>query len=302
MQISRVHIILFLITIATTFLAGFFQNGDISGGVSFSAALLFILGAHEMGHYALGRKYGVDITAPYFIPAPPLLSPIGTFGAFIKIRSPISTKRALFDIGIAGPLVGIIAAIPVIIIGVKLSTIIQTTGGDEIRSGLNLGTPLIFSFLSDTVLGEVPDGYDLLLHPVAFAGWIGLFITALNLIPSGQLDGGHIMYSLFSQKWYRRTSFFMIFALLILGVGTRPIIDFIQSVWKEIPFGSYRDMIVFEGWPGWFLWAGILSVMKPKHPPTMDDETHLDGKRKFLGFVALLVFIGCFTPVPISVY
>ncbi|HEX3033590.1 MAG TPA: site-2 protease family protein [Thermodesulfobacteriota bacterium] len=301
MQLTKIHIILFLITVATTFLAGFLQGGNVASGVSFSAALLFILGAHEMGHYVYGRKYGVDITAPYFIPAPPILSPIGTFGAFIKIKSPISSKRALFDIGIAGPLVGIIAAIPVIMIGVRLSTVVETSSRD-IQGGIALGTPLIFSFLSDVVVGKIPEGYDILLHPVAFAGWIGLFVTALNLIPSGQLDGGHIMYSLLSRKWYRRTSLLMIFVLFTLGMGTRPIIDLLHFLWEGTAFGSYEDTLIFEGWPGWFLWAVILSVMSPRHPPTMDDELSLDAKRKLLGVIALLVFAGCFTPVPISIY
>jgi membrane-associated protease RseP (regulator of RpoE activity) len=253
-----------------------------------------------MGHYVYGKKYGVNISPPYFIPAPPLVSPIGTFGAFIKIRSPISTKRALFDIGIAGPLGGVIAAIPVIIIGIKLSRVVQTTSR-EFQEGISLGSPLIFSFLSEAVWGNIPEGYDLILHPVAFAGWIGLFVTALNLIPAGQLDGGHIMYALFSRKWYQRTSICMIFILLILGVGTQQIIHLLQFLWKGIPVSSYKDLLLFDGWPGWLMWAAILSIMGTRHPPTMYDEIPLDGRRKLFGVLALFVFVGCFTPVPIRI-
>lgn len=299
MQISKIHIILFIVTMTTTFLAGYSQGGSIVGGISFSIALLFILGAHEMGHYVYGKKYGVDISPPYFIPAPPVVSPIGTFGAFIKIKSPISTKRALFDIGIAGPFAGMVAAVPVIIVGLMLSKIVETTGR-ELEGSISLGSPLVFSFLSDLLLGKISEGYDIILHPVAFAGWIGLFVTALNLIPAGQLDGGHIMYSLLSRKWYSRSSVSMVFALAILGIGTQPILRLLQSLWEGASFDSYKEFLLFDGWPGWLMWAVILSIMGTRHPPTMYDEVPLDGRRKLLSLVALLLFIVCFTPVPIK--
>ena len=299
-MIKRIHVILFLTTLVTTFISGFFQGGSISSGISFSAALIFILGTHEMGHFLYGRKYGVNITPPYFIPAPPVVSPIGTFGAFIKIKSPISTKRALFDIGIAGPIAGIIAAIPVIIVGIKLSSVVES-GSNSLDKGLTLGSPLIFSLISDSIIGKIPDGYDLLLHPVAFAGWIGLFVTALNLIPAGQLDGGHIMYSIFSKKWHQRTSIMIILVLLLFGLGTQPIIQHIQSYIEGTALYSYKDILNFEGWAGWLMWAVLLTFMGTRHPPTMYDDIQLDGKRKFLSLVALIIFIGCFTPMPIRI-
>lgn len=299
-MIKRIHVILFLTTLVTTFISGFFQGGSISSGISFSAALIFILGTHEMGHFLYGRKYGVNITPPYFIPAPPLVSPIGTFGAFIKIKSPISTKRALFDIGIAGPIAGIIAAIPVIIVGIKLSSVVES-GSNSLDKGLTLGSPLIFSLISDSIIGKIPDGYDLLLHPVAFAGWIGLFVTALNLIPAGQLDGGHIMYSIFSKKWHQRTSIMIILVLLLFGLGTQPIIQHIQSHLEGTALYNYKDSLNFEGWAGWLMWAVLLTFMGTRHPPTMYDDIQLDGKRKFLSLVALFIFIGCFTPMPIRI-
>ena len=156
MKLTKIHIILFLLTVATTFITGLSFGGDILSAVSFSVALLFILGSHEMGHYYYGKKYGVDITPPYFIPAPPIISPIGTFGAFIKIKSPISTKRALFDIGIAGPLAGIIATVPVLIIGIKLSTIVKMSDHIE-EGGLVLGTPIIMSIFSNIFYLNYPE-------------------------------------------------------------------------------------------------------------------------------------------------
>lgn len=299
-MIKKIHVILFLITLVTTFISGFFQGGSITSGISFSAALIFILGTHEMGHFLYGRKYGVDITPPYFIPAPPYISPIGTFGAFIKIKSPISTKRALFDIGIAGPIAGIFAAIPVIIVGIKLSSVVAA-GSKPLDNGLTLGSPLIFSLISDSIIGKIPEGYDLLLHPVAFAGWIGLFVTALNLIPAGQLDGGHIMYSIFSKKWHQRTSVMIILVLLFFGLGTQSIIQYFQSYLEGTALYNYKDILNFEGWAGWLMWAVLLTFMGTKHPPTMYDEIQLDGKRKLLSVVALFIFIGCFTPMPIRI-
>jgi membrane-associated protease RseP (regulator of RpoE activity) len=300
MKLTKIHIILFLLTVATTFITGLSFGGDIISAVSFSVALLFILGSHEMGHYYYGKKYGVDITPPYFIPAPPIISPIGTFGAFIKIKSPISTKRALFDIGIAGPLAGIIATVPVLIIGIKLSTIVKMSDHIE-GGGLVLGTPIIMRIFSDIFYGPMPEGYDLFVHPVAFAGWVGLFVTALNLIPSGQLDGGHITYALFSKRIHRYISLAMIALLIIFGIGTKFLLEIGNDLLGS-GFSWFSESVpIFEGWPGWILWAVLLTFMGTKHPPTMYEETDLSLKRKILGLVSLLIFIGCFTPVPIKI-
>ena len=300
MKLGKIHIILFVLTVITTFVTGLSFGGDIISATSFSVALLFILGSHEMGHYYYGKKYGVDITPPYFIPAPPIISPIGTFGAFIKIKSPISTKRALFDIGIAGPLAGIVATIPVLIIGIKLSTTIEMAEHVE-TGGLVLGTPIIMSIFSDIFYGPIPEGFDLYLHPVAFAGWVGLFVTALNLIPSGQLDGGHITYALFSKKYHRYISFAMIALLIIFGIGTEDLIAAGENTLGS-GFAWFAGSIpVFEGWPGWILWAVLLTIMGTRHPPTMYEDTNLSWKRRALGILSLLIFIGCFTPMPIKI-
>ncbi len=299
MKLTKIHIILFLLTVATTFITGLSFGGDIISALSFSFALLFILGSHEMGHYYYGKKYGVDITPPYFIPAPPFISPIGTFGAFIKIKSPISTKRALFDIGIAGPLAGIVATVPVLIIGIKLSTIVEMSE-HAAEGGLVLGTPLIMSLFSDIFYGPIPEGYDLFLHPVAFAGWVGLFVTALNLIPSGQLDGGHIVYALFSKKYHRYVSRVMIALLIIFGIGTELPIEIGNDLLGSSFNWLSQSLPAFEGWPGWILWGVLLIIMGTRHPPTMYEETELDVKRRILGLVSLLIFIGCFTTMPIK--
>jgi membrane-associated protease RseP (regulator of RpoE activity) len=299
MKVGKIHIILFILTVFTTFVTGLSFGGTVGSALAFSGALLFILGSHEMGHYFYGKKYGIDITPPYFIPAPPFISPIGTFGAFIKIKSPISTRKALFDIGIAGPLAGIIASVPVLLIGVKLSTVVDVTGGEG-RQGLLLGSPLIFTFFSGIFFGKIPQGKDLFLHPVAFAGWVGLFVTALNLIPSGQLDGGHIVYSLFSKRVHRIASVVMIALLIIFGIGTEPLFLLYQRLAGGGAGGLLNGLPEFEGWPGWILWAVLLTLIGTRHPPTIYDEGELDTGRKLLGFIALLIFIGCISPVPIK--
>lgn len=299
MKVRKIHIILFVLTVITTFVTGLTFGGSITSAVSFSAALLFILGSHEMGHYYYGRKYGVDITPPYFIPAPPFISPIGTFGAFIKIKSPISSKKALFDIGVAGPLAGIVATIPILILGIKMSTIVKISEYES-GGGLLLGTPLLFSFFSEIFFGQIPEGYDLYVHPVAFAGWVGLFVTALNLIPSGQLDGGHIIYAIFSKRYHRYTSIAMIALLFIFGIGTETLLELSARLsGGEVP-AILSGVPKIEGWPGWVLWAALLTIMGTKHPPTVYEEPELDGTRKLVGALSLLIFIVCFTPVPIK--
>lgn len=294
---SRIHILLFIVTVFTTFVAGYGQGG-VTGGLSFSAALIFILGAHEMGHYFFGKKYGVDITPPYFIPAPPVISPIGTFGAFIKIKSRISSKKALFDIGVAGPIAGIVVAVPVLYIGLSLSEIVDVSSYRG-EAGITLGNSPIFYFFSQLIFGNIPEGKDILLHPVAFAGWIGLLVTALNLIPSGQLDGGHIIYSVFGKKIHSITSFTAIMLLLILGTGSAPF----ENLLVLITDGStvLPEQLVFNGWPGWLLWSVFLVIMGNRHPSTIFEEYDIGRKRKIIAFLTMLLFIGCFSPFPVTI-
>ena len=218
MRIPATNIVLFLLTLLTTTMAGADAAGapvtyalplhanllNLTNGLSFSIPLMLILLAHEMGHYSFARRYGVDTTLPYFIPAPfPSLFFIGTFGAFIRMRSPRARRRAMFDIGAAGPWAGFIVAMIAIVIGLHLSTVSPL---DNSAGGLQLGNSLIFWTISRAVLGVNPNSVNVDLHPIAFAGWLGLFVTALNLLPIGQLDGGHVIYSLLGGRWHRAIS------------------------------------------------------------------------------------------------
>jgi len=269
------HVLLFLATLATTITAGALQQGvnplihpwDLYKGIPFSFTLLLILGTHEMGHYLVSRRHHLNVTLPYFIPAPPFPFIVGTFGAFIRIRSPIQDKRALLDVGCAGPLTGVAVSIPVILVGLKLSTVKLIPGGTE---GLVLGEPLLFQILSWVVFGPLSPEQNIILHPMAFAGWIGLLVTALNLLPVGQLDGGHVSYALFPTR-HRLISLACLFLLVVSG-------------------------LLF--WQGWLIWALLLYLLGLGHPPPAYDWVPLDRRRKILGAITILVLVLTFTPTP----
>ena len=296
MELTRTHIILFIATVLTTFSAGYFQGGDIISGISFSLSIMFILGSHEMGHYLYGKKYGVSISPPYFIPMPPPFI-AGTMGAFIKIKSQITSKKALFDIGVAGPIYGIVATLPVLFIGLKLSQVVPLTEFED-GASIKLGSSLIFTFFVKIIFGNIQEGYDLLLHPVAFAGWIGLFVTALNLIPSGQLDGGHLIYSLYNKKSHSVVSHLSIILLMFFGLGTKPFVELLNSV--DINTSFVPGYMIYEGWLGWLIWAFLLTLLGTRHPPTIYEESDLGINRKIIAVLTLLLFIGCFMPFPFS--
>jgi len=269
------HLGLLLATVVTTVIAGALQQGVnpletpalFYQGIPFSFTLLLILGAHEMGHYLVSRRHHLDVTLPYFIPAPPIPFIIGTFGAFIRIRSPIRDKRALLDVGCSGPLIGVLVAIPVILIGLKLSTVTVMGRGEET---LILGEPLLFKLLSWLALGPMTPEENVILHPVAFAGWIGLLVTALNLLPVGQLDGGHVAYALFPE-YHRSISLGMLGLLVVCGV-------------------------IF--WHGWLLWAVLLVFLGWRHPPPYQFWVPLDRRRRVLGLITIVVFGLTFSPAP----
>jgi membrane-associated protease RseP (regulator of RpoE activity) len=272
-----VNALLFAGTIITTMAAGAMQVGVnpfshpelLHKGIPFSATLLLILGVHECAHYLAARQWGVRATLPYFIPVPPPLFMIGTMGAFIKLRSPIPNRNALVDMGVSGPLAGFVVAVLVSMIGLARSEVIRMPEAME-GGALFLGNSLLFSFLSGAVIGHIPEGYDVMLSPVAFAGWIGLFVTAINLLPIGQLDGGHVIYALFGSR-HRLIGKVTVVALLPLGI-----------------FGQ-----------GWFVWAFLLfMVLGMKHPPPYDMYQPLDPRRRLVGYVAIGVFLVSFTPVP----
>ena len=271
-----VNILLFLLTVISTTAAGALQQGAslaallkdwtlLTKGIPFSFTLLAILITHEMSHYFVSRYHGVHVTLPFFIPAP---SVIGTFGAFIRIKSPMEDRRALLDIGLSGPLGGAVVAIPVLYIGLKMSTIQVMPK----PTGAELGSSILLDQMVRLALGKLPDYYQVVLHPVAFAGWIGLLVTSLNLIPVGQLDGGHIAYAILGEK-SKKLAIGCFIALIILGL---------------------------VGWSGWFIWAGLLYVMGWQHPPPLNPAIPLDTKRKWLGVLALILFVVTFTPTPFS--
>lgn len=291
------HAFLFLLTLVTTtasgaLLAQSFRTGSpvdldrsvllfldfpkhpwlLLEGLPFAVTLLLILLAHEMGHYVACLHYGIDASLPYFLPVPTL---IGTVGAVIRIRSPIYTKRALFDVGIAGPLAGFALLLPALAVGVWKSKVIHgiATQGDII-----FGTPLIIRFFEWSIFPGVPST-DIYLHPIARAAWVGVLATALNLLPIGQLDGGHILYSFFS-AWHKRLSRIFVGALLLLAVGT-----------------MFRYDDVGVGAP-WVLWSVALSIFALKHP-SIYDATKMDSTRTRLAWLALVIFVLSFTPAPV---
>jgi len=234
-------------------------------GLPYSLSLMLILLIHELGHFFVCRAHHIEATLPFFIPAPTL---IGTFGAFIKIKSPFSSKKSLFDVGMAGPVAGFLAAIPVICIGIAQSRIIER---NSIATAATLGEPLVFTLITRILKGPIAAHCDLLIHPIAFAGWFGLLATSFNLFPIGQLDGGHITYALFGKKSYY-AGIASVVALMALG-------------------------ILF--WQGWLFWALIATLIGLRHPPIFEEE-RLDPKRKAAAFAVLMIFIVSFTPAPIT--
>jgi membrane-associated protease RseP (regulator of RpoE activity) len=232
-------------------------------GLAFSITLMTILLAHELGHYFACRYYGIDASLPYFLPFP---SPIGTLGAFIRIRSPIYTRQALFDVGIAGPLAGFVVLVPALIIGIASSKVVP---GIAERGDLTFGVPAIQRFFEWIIFPHVRSA-DLLLHPVARAAWVGILATALNLLPIGQLDGGHILYA-FTGRRHKLLSRIFVLGLVPLGI-----------------FYSHS----------WLVWAALLFFFGLRHP-VIYDATKLDENRTALGLAALAIFLLTFTLAPL---
>jgi membrane-associated protease RseP (regulator of RpoE activity) len=269
-----IHVLLFFATLLTTTMAGSFQAGVnpfddpwlLVRGLPFSATLMTILLIHEMGHFVVSRVHGVAATPPYFIPGPPIL--IGTFGAFIRMNTP-TNRRALFDVGAAGPWAGFLAAVPAVLYGLSLSEV-RPLAPDA--GGLVLGDSLIFGALTRLALGVAPSDATIVLHPIALAGWFGLFVTFLNLLPVGQLDGGHVVYALLGRRHrlVARGALAVIVALALLG------------------------------WRGWVMWAVLVLMIGLDHPPTIDD-TPLDPRRRLGAWLTIGLFTITFMAVPIQV-
>ena len=282
------HVLLFVLTFLTTTTIGgahyasfttdflarrvSLSTGELYlNGLWYSLSILAILGAHEFGHYYACRYYRIDASLPYFLPAPPPML-IGTFGAFIRIRQPIPTKRQLFDVGIAGPIAGFVVTVPVLLVGLSLSRVVPLP--PEFH-GVELGEPLLFQGLSWLRWGTPPDGYSINMHPMAFAAWFGLLATLLNLFPIGQLDGGHISYAVFGRK-----STILSVATVLCLVGLT---------------------VVSRSWIVWtVLTLGLLIMFGARHPQTIDEDVPLDRGRMLLALFAVIMFILCFTPAPIE--
>jgi membrane-associated protease RseP (regulator of RpoE activity) len=273
-KLTRIHVLLFVLTFMTTLFAGAMLNGVVPWeqpekiylGLPFSLTLLFILLTHEMAHYLMSRRHNVSATLPYFIPAPSI---IGTFGAVIKMKPPIPDRRSLIDIGASGPIGGFIIAVIASLVGLYLS---EVRPAGELRGGIAFGSSILFTILSKIALNIDPEKYDVILHPVAFAGWIGLLVTSLNLLPIGQLDGGHIIYALFGNKHE------------LISKSTLPVL---------IVLGIFF-------WPGWLIWAVLMIILGYKHPPVLYPYIQLDRKRKLVGWISLFIFILTFTPTPVQ--
>lgn len=281
------HLALLILTIVSTTLvgaghyAGFISDFGrrpvnagamdlLVNGLWYSGAILLILGTHELGHYLACRYYQVDATLPFFLPVP--LPPTGTLGAVIKIREPFPDKRVLFDIGAAGPLAGFAIVVPALFIGIALSPVVVLP---EKISGYSLGEPFLFKAATWLTWGRIPDGHSLNLHPLAFAAWFGLIATSFNLIPFGQLDGGHICYAVLG----RRST-----AVTIASVCIAAALTFVDS--------------------NWIVWTVLMLAMMlavgPRHPRTLNESIPLDRTRVWLAAATMIIFVMCFTYNPIE--
>ncbi|MCX6355173.1 MAG: site-2 protease family protein [Candidatus Aureabacteria bacterium] len=272
-----INLILFLLTVASTLLVGAEMEGvniilhpeKFTAGIPFACTILAILVAHEFGHYFLSMFHGVSATLPYFIPAPTI---IGTLGAVIKTKSYIPNRKSLLDIGAAGPLCGFVVALVALCMGLYYSEIVDIEPLVKGGGVQEFGDSLAVYGITYLLKGPLAEGKAVMFNPIAFAGWVGLLITAFNLMPVGQLDGGHILYAVVGH-WHTIVAKVTIAALIVMG---------------------------WFFWEGWYVWAFITLLLGPSHAPPLDDVTPLNRGRKCIALVALGVFALCFVPVPIT--
>ena len=286
------HLLLFLATLATTTLVGGLHYasfvdqfgrtpqtigwGTLLGGLWYSGGVIAILGAHEMGHYLACRYYGLDATLPYFLPflIPYPIFQTGTLGAVIRIRSPFPTRAVLFDVGVAGPIAGFVVMVPVLFAGLLMSQLLpMPTSG----SGVYLGEPLLFQWAARLVIGPEQAGMGLNAHPLVFAAWFGMLATALNLLPFGQLDGGHITYATLGR---------LSTPISIVTVGTAVVMTFVSTSWLALTL----MMLV------------MLLALGPRHPRVIHEFAPIGPGRYAVAVLALLILAVCFTPTPIEPY
>lgn len=238
------------------------------GALFFALPLMLILGIHELGHYFMSKRHGVDASLPFFIPIPPFVTPLGTLGAFISLREPMPNKKALMDIGAAGPIAGFIVALPVTLIGLHLTNAQPLTIDNTGEFETILGSPLVFFGLQ--MLVPIKEG--LSIHPMAFAGWVGILVTSMNLLPAGQLDGGHIVRALFGNN-SRYISYGVV--IMLFGLG-----------------------FMFAGW---WIFTFLILILGTSHPPPLNDITKLTSKRKAIGAFTITMMVICFVPIPIII-
>lgn len=298
----RTNLILFIATVFSVFLAGAAYAGTFTGegglraglygllgGYSYAVPLLSILLFHEFGHYFAARYHHVDASLPYFIPFP-LLSPFGTMGAVISMRGRIKSRNALLDIGAAGPLAGLLIAIPVLVYGLLGSPVKEVTS-----PSIQEGQSLLYIAMKRLLLGPIPDGHDVFLNPVAFAGWTGVFVTMLNLLPVAQLDGGHIAYALFGLKQNKYSRFVHKSLIVFFAINlARFLIPALKS-----PDGSAIGTAISNS-TFWLVWFALLFLVKraggQDHPPTEPGE--LSPARKGIAVFSLILFVLLFMPTP----
>lgn len=287
-----VPILLFCATFASTTFAGLFyagagsdflrtllvaisRPGIILYGLPFSVTLITILLAHEMGHFLACRFYGIQCTPPYFIPLP--ISIVGTLGAFIRIKTRFQHRRALFDVGVAGPLAGFAFVVPALAIGISLSKLVPKGSA---QGDISFGEPILFRWIGRAVLDYSPASQDMLAHPIAIAAWFGLLATCLNLLPIWQLDGGHVAYAVLGRERQKKLTIVSVIALILTS---------------------------FAGWPipSYLVFGMLLLILGARfrfyHPPTLSDQEELGPGRRLLALFALAILIVSFTPVPVSI-
>ncbi len=260
--------------ITTTAAGALYANNTVDSwilvflrGWVFSVPLMSILLVHEMGHYLAARRRFLDVTPPYFLPGIP---PAGTFGAFIKVRSPLPDKRALMEVGASGPIAGSLLAIPLLALGLYFSEFVPEKGP---VSGFDFGSSLMLELLCFIQFGHFSFNSTILLHPTALAAWFGLFVTAMNLLPIGQLDGGHVIYALFGPRLAHIISLGVFACLIPLGILV---------------------------WPGWLVFGLLTFFLGLRHPPPLDPYTPLDRTGRIIGWIAIILFLLTFIPVPLN--
>jgi membrane-associated protease RseP (regulator of RpoE activity) len=300
----RLNLVLFLLTVLSVFFAGAFMERPVGtvgpwrvylNGWKFAVPLLSILVVHEFGHYIAARIHKVDASLPYFLPLPGV-SPLGTLGAVIAMRGRIRSRDALLDIGASGPLAGLLVAVPVLVIGLTLSPVSPQTAGGYIQEGQSL----LYLALKRLVVGPIPDGHDVHLHPTAFAGWAGLLVTMINLLPWGQLDGGHVAYALFGA---RQNRFARVFRFSLLALFAYNVAVFVGPVLlhrskMELGLAISNSL----SWFVWFLVLGLLGRLSggTDHPPV--EAGALSQGRKIVAWITLALFVLLFMPTPIAQY